>query len=211
MFDSEFCLSRLDSPNRSPKLFRPVDVEVRVEASIFVGSASSLGTFRRELSVDARSRKPIRLDGDDLFEFVDPFLLRGEPGAAAKPKDDLARAVCEGDDKAVDVISWLGGKRTAPIVEESLSGDGVLALNAPCCVGTASGEPCSGGMTLGGSGNRGALGFLLGSRKKVVVVCTVVCVVVVAAYTLVSAEWSDREDSEKRFAGRANAVPLTSP
>ena len=71
---SEFCLSRWDKPKRSPKLFLPVDVDVRVDGRVGVGNWSSLGMFRKELNVDDLPRKPSRERvGDDLLlEAVDP-------------------------------------------------------------------------------------------------------------------------------------------
>ena len=82
---------------RSPKLFRPVEVDVRVDGSVGVGKGSSLGIFRRELKVDDLSRKPsLERVGEDLVEAVDPCLKSGTPGIA-KEVEDLARALWDGE------------------------------------------------------------------------------------------------------------------
>jgi hypothetical protein len=95
---SEFCRKRWDNPNRSPKLFRPVDVEVRVDGSVGVGKGSSLGIFRKELKVDDRPRIPsLARVGEDLEdEAVDPCRNSCAPGAAIA--DGLfAITLCDGD------------------------------------------------------------------------------------------------------------------
>jgi hypothetical protein len=95
---SEFCRRRWDNPNRSPKLFLPVEVEVRVDGSVGVGKGSSLGIFRKELNVDDLPRIPsLARVGDDLEdEAVDPCLNSCEPGGA---NDDelFAITLCDGE------------------------------------------------------------------------------------------------------------------
>jgi hypothetical protein len=79
---SEFWRSRWDKPNKSPKLFRPVEVEVRVDASVGVGNGSSLSTPEslKELRVDERPRTPsIARVGEDRFDAADPCLINGGP------------------------------------------------------------------------------------------------------------------------------------
>ena len=57
-----------------------------------VGNGSSLGTFRKELSVDDRSRSPtFEARGDELVEALEPCLKRG-PGVF-----DFAGELRDGD------------------------------------------------------------------------------------------------------------------
>ena len=94
---SEFCRSLEDRPNRSPKLFLPVEIEVLVEGRGGVGSASSVGAFRRELIVDDLPRSPslARVGDDLLLDAVDPCLNNGTPGPA-NVEVDFTKALGEG-------------------------------------------------------------------------------------------------------------------
>src|SRR4051794_30624859 len=93
---SEFCRSLWDRPKRSPKLFLPVEVEVRVEGSVGVGKESSVGMFLKERKVDDLPLGPslARL-GDDFVDAAEPCRNRGTPGAAANAVEAFARAACE--------------------------------------------------------------------------------------------------------------------
>ncbi len=62
-----------------------------------------------------------------------------------------------------------------------------------------------------GNNGSGCLFLRRGSRKKVVVVCTVCVVVVVLPYTLSPELASDLEDSDNLFGGSANAEAWSSP
>lgn len=176
---SLFCLSRFERLNRSPKLFRPVDVEVRVEAIVVVGRLSSLGMLRRELSVEDRPRSPSLLDGDDLLEAVEGCRASGAPGTAANDREVRRSAPCEGDGRGVLLPSTDSGgggirRRRAATAGESTPAE-VLVASA----GTASEAPLSEFVVFCGSGNSSVFCFFrLAKRKNVVVVCTV-CVVVV--------------------------------
>jgi hypothetical protein len=75
---SDIWRSRCERPKRSPKLFLLVDVDVRADAKVGVGSGSSLGTFLKEFKVDDRPRRPtLECRGDELLEAVEPCLNSG--------------------------------------------------------------------------------------------------------------------------------------
>lgn len=91
---SEFWCSLVDRPKRSPKLFLPVEVDVRVNGRGGVGKASSLGILRKELKVDDLPRIPsLERVGEDLLEALDPCRM-SVPGAADA---DFWRKLCDGD------------------------------------------------------------------------------------------------------------------
>lgn len=92
---SEFWRRRAERPNRSPKLFRPVEVEVRPDAGrVGVGRLSSLGMFRRELSVDDLPRCPSLFRvGEDMEDAADSFLNKDGTPVAANADDDFAIAL----------------------------------------------------------------------------------------------------------------------
>jgi len=83
---------------RSPKLFRPVEVEVLVDPSVGVGKGSSvIGIFRKELKVDDLPRRSsLERVGDDRVDALDPCRTSGPPGTA-KIVEDFARALCDGE------------------------------------------------------------------------------------------------------------------
>lgn len=210
---SEFWRSLCESPKRSPKLFLPVDVEVRVEGSVGVGRLSSLGMFLRELSVEDLPRIPSRdFVGEECVDALESWRISGDPGMA-NDIEDIARALCDGDGRGEEnpePSSAVIGIRSALTAGESELGLALL-LPLPKLPGTDNEPPFSGDMILGGRGNSGPGFFLRGSRKNVVVVC-IVCVVVVVAYRPWSPELaSDREDSDSRLMGRANVELDSSP
>ena len=94
---SEFWRSLCERLKRSPKLFRPVDVDVLVDGRVGVGNGSSLGMFRKELNVEDLPRIP-SLDrvGEDLVDALDPCRRIGilGPGDAV-----FAKMLCDGDGK----------------------------------------------------------------------------------------------------------------
>jgi len=96
---SEFWRNRWDKPKRSPKLLRPVEVDVLVDCKGGVGSGSSLARFRREFRVDDLPRSPsLARVGDDAVDALEPCRRRGIPGPA-RAALDLTRA--DGDGKGV--------------------------------------------------------------------------------------------------------------
>jgi hypothetical protein len=125
---------------------------------------------------------------------------------------DLASAACDGEARGEErpEPSPNAGILNAITAGESLPVDCFARLECPDAVGTARDEPCSGGMILGGRGNKGPCFFRRGSRKNVVVVW-IVCVVVVVAYTPCSPDPSDLEDSDSLLTGRASVEPTSSP
>lgn len=96
---SWFCRSRL-SPSRSPKLFRPVEDDVRVVPANWRSSTDALPN---ELMVDDRPRR-VRAArvGDDCPELRDP----GRNRAVAGDADGLPKNVelCEGEATGVAVL-----------------------------------------------------------------------------------------------------------
>ncbi len=198
---SEFCRKRWDNPNKSPKLFRPVDVEVRAEGNVGVGKGSSLGTFRKELSVEDLPRMPsLARVGEDLEdEAVEDCRNSCEPGAAIV--DELfAITLCEGDGR---------GEASPPLTATSSAEGDRRDFTA------ADSVPGIRGLFFCGRWERSNNGdgfFRRGSRKNVVVVWMVCVVVVVVAYTPWSPELpSDLEDSDRRFTGSANVEVASSP
>jgi hypothetical protein len=77
----------------SPKLFRPVEVDVRTEAgNVGVGKLSSLGAFRKELRVEDRPRCPsLARVGDDSDDAAEP--LRNNDGTPGAVKADVVLAM----------------------------------------------------------------------------------------------------------------------
>lgn len=172
--------------NKSPKLFRPVDVDVLVEGNGGVGKESSAGVFLRELRVDERPRKVnLERDGEDLEDdAVEPFRNKGVPGRP-RLEDVFIKALGEegacvgegnGDWKPSGVISSEDCEVRAARAESDEGAVDNLVTESEC---EASGCAFFCGRCL--RSNNGA-GFLRrGRRKKVVVVCTVCVVVVVVA------------------------------
>lgn len=82
---SEFWRNLLERPKISPKLFLPVEVDVRVETlgtpGVGKGSLTVLGA---DSIVDDLSRSPVllRLVGEEAIETLESFLIKGAPGAA---------------------------------------------------------------------------------------------------------------------------------
>jgi hypothetical protein len=94
---SEFCRSLWERPKRSPKLFRPVDVDVRVDGRVGVGNGSSPGIFRKELNVEDLPRIPsLARVGEDVVDALDPCRRIGLP---AMVEAVFARTLCDGDGK----------------------------------------------------------------------------------------------------------------
>lgn len=174
---------------------------MRAEGNVGVGKGSSLGTFRKELSVEDLPRMPsLARVGEDLEdEAVEDCRSSCEPGAAIV--DELfAITLCEGDGR---------GEASLPLTATSSAEGDRRDFTA------ADSVPRIRGLFFCGRWERSNNGdgfFRRGSRKNVVVVWMVCVVVVVVAYTPWSPELpSDLEDSDRRFTGRANVEVASSP
>ena len=118
---SEFWRNRWDKPNRSPKLLRPVEVEVLVDGKGGVGNGSSLAKFRSEFNVDDLPRSPsLARVGEDEVDAVESCRKIGTPGPA-RTALDLTRADGEGKGvaKPCPPISSVDGERKALTADDS--------------------------------------------------------------------------------------------
>lgn len=183
---SEFCRSLWDRLKRSPKLLRPVDVDVRVEAVGRVGvcNVSSDCTFCKEFMVDDRLRRPsFARVGEDFAEAEDSFrrsvcppgpaLGTALPGIATNDINCCASADCDvkSSPEAETGLVIIG---TADTSEPGLWFNGEILVDALCGGGDNKFSP----FVFCGNGNKGA-GFFRRDRRKNVVVVETVCVVVV--------------------------------